>query len=79
LTITVGPANADVIGQDDRAIQQAIDRVAARGGGTVRIKAGTYTLSNAVRLPSHMTLEGEGNDKTILKKGPPPRFPPLSR
>jgi hypothetical protein len=71
LTVTVGPVNADVIGQDDRAIQQAIDRVAAAGGGTVQIKAGTYTLLNALRLPSHMTLEGEGKDKTILKKGPP--------
>jgi hypothetical protein len=71
LTVTVGRENSDVVGSDSRAIQQAIDRVAAAGGGTVLIKAGTYTLSNAVRLARHVTLEGEGKDKTILKKGPP--------
>ena len=70
MTLTVGPADADVIGTDHRAIQQAIDRVAAAGGGTVIIKAGTYLLSNSVRLASHVTLRGEGPDKTILKKAP---------
>ena len=67
-TVTVGPANADVIGADNVAIQKAVDRVAAAGGGIVLIKAGTYTLSNSVRLASHVTLRGEGTDKTILKK-----------
>ncbi len=70
LTVTVGHENADVVGDDNRAIQQAVDRVAAAGGGTVLIKAGTYTLSNAIRLASHVALKGEGKDKTILKKGP---------
>ena len=68
MTVTVGPANADVIGTDNVAIQKAVDRVATAGGGTVLIKAGTYTLANSVRLPSHITLRGEGPDKTILKK-----------
>jgi parallel beta-helix repeat protein len=70
LVVTVGHDNADVIGDDNVAIQKAVDRVAAAGGGVVRIKAGTYIFSNWVRLASHMTLEGEGPDKTILKKGP---------
>jgi hypothetical protein len=68
MTVTVGPANADVIGDDNVAIQKAVDRVAAADGGTVLIKAGTYTLTNSVRLPSHVTLRGEGPDKTVLKK-----------
>lgn len=68
ITVTVGPAEANVIGTDNVAIQKAIDRVAAAGGGTVLIKAGTYTLQNSVRLVSHLTLKGEGPDKTILKK-----------
>ncbi|HEX5412447.1 MAG TPA: right-handed parallel beta-helix repeat-containing protein [Terriglobia bacterium] len=68
MTVTVGPANADVIGTDNLAIQKAVDRVTAAGGGTVLIKAGTYTLANSVRLASHVTLRGEGPDKTILKK-----------
>lgn len=70
LTVTVGRENADVVGDDNRAIQQAIDRAAAAGGGTVLIKAGTYTLPNSIRLASHVTLQGEGKDKTVLKKGP---------
>src|SRR5690348_3635026 len=68
MTVTVGPANADVIGTDNLAIQKAVDRVAAAGGGTVLLKAGTYTLANSVRLASHVTLRGEGPDKTVLKK-----------
>jgi hypothetical protein len=69
MMVTVGPADADVIGTDNVAIQKAIDRVAAAGGGTVLVKAGTYTLSNSVRLASHVTLKGEGAGRTILKKG----------
>ena len=69
-TVTVGPTDADVIGADNLAIQKAIDRVAAAGGGTVMIKAGTYTLANSVRLASHLTLRGEGPSKTVLKKAP---------
>ena len=68
MTVTVGAMNADIIGTDNAAIQKAIDRVAAAGGGTVLIKAGAYTLANSVRLASGVTLRGEGPDKTILKK-----------
>jgi len=68
MLVTVGPSNADIIGTDNVAIQKAVDRVAAAGGGTVLVKAGTYTLQNSVRLASGITLRGEGPDKTILKK-----------
>ncbi len=70
VTVTVGPADADVVGTDNAAIQKAIDRVIAAGGGTVLLKAGTYTLNNFVRLASHLTLKGEGTERTILKKAP---------
>jgi len=70
MTVTVGPAGADVIGTDGIAIQKAVDRVAAAGGGTVAIKPGTYLLANSVRLASHICLRGAGPDKTILKKAP---------
>jgi parallel beta-helix repeat protein len=70
MTVSVGPANADVIGTDNVAIQKAVDRVAAAGGGTVVIRAGTYVLANSVRLASHTRLKGEGPNKTILKKAP---------
>jgi hypothetical protein len=68
--VTVGATGADVMGTDNTAIQQAIDRVAQAGGGTVLLKAGNYTLTNSVRLASHVVLRGEGPDKTVLRKGP---------
>jgi len=68
--VTVGPVEADVVGADNVALQKAVDRVAAAGGGTVLIKAGTYTLNNSLRLGSHITLRGEEPAKTILKKAP---------
>jgi len=68
MTVTVGAAGADVVGADNGVIQKAIDRVAAAGGGTVVIKAGTYLLANSVRLASHILLRGEGPGKTVLKK-----------
>ena len=40
VTVTVGASNADVLGTDNLAIQKAIDRVAAAGGGTVSLKRG---------------------------------------
>jgi len=68
VTVTVGPAEADVVGTDNIALQKAVDRVAAAGGGIVLIKAGTYTLNNSLRLASQITLRGEGPAKTILQK-----------
>jgi parallel beta helix pectate lyase-like protein len=70
VVITVGHENANVIGDDDSAIQKAVDRATAAGGGTVTIKAGNYILRNSVRLASHIALQGEGAQKTILKKAP---------
>jgi hypothetical protein len=75
VSVTVGFRDADVIGNDNRAIQKAIDQTSAAGGGTVTIKAGTYTLYNSILLASHITLKGEGIEKTILKKGPLVRSP----
>jgi hypothetical protein len=68
MTVTVGSTGANVVGTGNVAIQTAIDRVAAAGGGTVVIKAGTYLLANSVRLASHIRLRGEGPGKTVLKK-----------
>ena len=56
LTITVGTKDADIVGSDQRAIQAAVDHVARLGGGTVRIKAGTYRLRNAVYTARHHDL-----------------------
>ena len=67
LTVTVGNEDADLVGNDQRVIQAAVDYVARFGGGTVHIKAGTYRLRNAVYLQTGVNLEGEG-DKTVLIK-----------
>lgn len=69
LSVTVGTRDADIIGHDQRAIQAAVDHVARLGGGTVKIKAGTYRLRNAVYLQTGVHLVGEG-EKTILIKEP---------
>ena len=66
-TITVGPGKADLIGTSDRVIQAAVDTMARRGGGTVQLLPGTYTLRNAVHLPSKIRLLGSGPDSVITK------------
>ena len=68
--ITVGLANADIVGSDNRAIQAAIDMMAARGGGTVHILSGEYILDDALRLRSNIRLTGDGLNNTILKHAP---------
>ena len=68
LTITVGPKEADIVGQDQRAIQAAVDYVARLGGGTVHILAGTYPFRNAVYLQSGVHLMGDGDQTQIIKE-----------
>jgi len=49
-----------------QSIQQALDAAAAGGGGKwVVVKAGVHTLSATLKIPSGVTLMGEG-DSTIL-------------
>lgn len=67
-TLTVGNANANLIGSDQRVIQAAVDTVARMGGGTVRLLPGTYRLRNAVRLCSNLRLVGSGPETVLLKE-----------
>ena len=67
LTVTVGRKDADLIGRDDRVLQAAVDYVARLGGGTVHVLPGTYTLRNAVSLPSRIRLLGSGAESVITK------------
>jgi len=48
LTLVVGPSDSQIVGNDQWAIQAAVDHVARLGGGTVRLNAGTYRLRNAI-------------------------------
>ena len=65
--ITVGNEDACIKGFDREAIQQALDSINQRGGGTVRLKEGTYEIMAPIRLYSNTNLIGSG-EKTILKK-----------
>jgi len=65
--ITVGGPEADVTGFTSRAIQIAVDAVAQRGGGTVRLSPGRFEITGPVRLPSHVALVGSG-EGTVLHR-----------
>ncbi len=67
LEVTVGPAEADFIGSDHLALQGAVDYVAARGGGTVRILPGVYLMGNSLFLREGVCIVGSG-DETVLRK-----------
>lgn len=66
-TLTVGPEKADLVGRDDRVLQAAVDYVARMGGGTVHVLPGTYTLRNAVFLPSRLRVLGSGPETVITR------------
>jgi len=68
LTVTVGPAEANLVGTDHRVLQAAVDYVAALRGGTVKILPGTYRLRNAVYLRSNVRIAGSGQDSVLAKE-----------
>ncbi len=68
LTITVGQKDADLVGTTDRVIQAAIDYLTQRGGGTIRIRPGTYRLRNAIFLSSRLRIKGDGPDTILIKE-----------
>ena len=49
------------------SIQAAIDYINDRGGGEVRLAAGTYTLTDDITMYSGIVLVGAGLDSTILE------------
>lgn len=57
LTVNIGPSNS---------IGAAISQVAAAGGGTVNLAAGTYVIYGTTEITSNITLNGAGEGKTIL-------------
>jgi polygalacturonase len=67
LTVTVGQQNADLVGRDDKVLQAAIDYVSGKGGGTVKVLPGTYTLRAAVELRSGIQLVGSGAESIITR------------
>jgi len=65
--ITVGQQDADIVGNDNRAIQSAVDYVTALGGGTVEILSGTFAMRDSLHLRSDITVIGQGKSTTLWK------------
>jgi hypothetical protein len=65
--VTVGLRDADIIGQDNRALQAAVDYVGNLGGGLVLIGPGTYLMRDSLHLRSRVTVRGAG-EQTVLQK-----------
>src|SRR6185503_552478 len=65
--IKVGRSDADLIGADNRALQGAVDYIAALGGGIVEIGPGEYEMRDSLHLRSFVTVQGTPG-KTILRK-----------
>tara|TARA_R110001592_G_scaffold50190_1_gene155557 strand:+ start:571 stop:1815 length:1245 start_codon:yes stop_codon:yes gene_type:complete len=68
LTLTVGPDKADIVGNNDKAIQAAVDYVVRLGGGTVHVQPGTYRLRNSIFLRKGVRLLGSGTDSILFKE-----------
>ncbi len=66
-SITVGISGAEIIGNDNRALQAAVDYIAGLGGGTVEIGAGEFIMHDSLHLRSFVTVRGV-KGKTILRK-----------
>jgi hypothetical protein len=67
LTITVGEKSGDLVGNNHRALQAAVDYVANLGGGTVKVLPGKYVLRGAVHLKSNVRILGSGDDSVVTK------------
>jgi len=66
-TMTVGHKDADLIGNDNSAIQAAVDRVAGLGGGIVKILPGTYRMNDSLHLRSNVAVQGSGEETVLWK------------
>jgi len=62
LTVSVAPGGN---------IQAAIDSVAAGGGGTVNLAAGTWTITSSIRLKANVILNGAGDPNTTITSNTP--------
>jgi polygalacturonase len=63
----VGLGEADIVGNDNRALQAAVDYIAGLGGGTVEIGAGEFLMHDSLHLRSFVTVRGT-KSRTILRK-----------
>lgn len=55
------PADATAL-VPGQSLQEALNRLAASGGGVLHLAAGVHTLATTLRLPSNITILGTGRD-----------------
>lgn len=67
-------ASGDGVTDDRRAIQDAIDRVHAAGGGTVRVPPGTYRCVGGIVLTNGVQLSGTGSPSRMNLTASPTRL-----
>jgi parallel beta-helix repeat protein len=67
--ITVGGSGADIPAFTSEAIQLAVDKLINKGGGIVKLGAGTFDVIAPVRLASGISLVGDGNSTVLCKVG----------
>ncbi len=65
--LTVGQAEGDLQGKDDKTIQAGMEYLHRLGGGTLRLLPGVYELHNSIYLRPHIILQGSGA-ATVLRK-----------
>ena len=79
-------AKGDSVTNDREAIQQAIDKASADGGGVVYLPEGKYKLQfsagSGLTMLSNVVLKGDGPGRTIIQYGygtPPPYPDPIGK
>ena len=69
--ITVGPAGSGdmIAGETGEHIQYALDTLAQRGGGVVRVRPGEYLLADSIYLKSGVDLVGTAGETVFRREG----------
>lgn len=62
---TARPPEGSVEVAVGQSIQEALDRQAAKGGGWVVLAAGLHTIQASLRMPSGVTLAGQGRESIL--------------
>lgn len=65
-TIDFGTVNKTLVLTSTDDIQSALDEVAAAGGGTIYLKAGTYVVTSSLTITSDVHLIGESAGNTTV-------------
>ena len=69
-----GRAPNAVVSLPSGNVQQAVDRLAAYGGGTVKLSEGEYQLSGTLVVPADVRVQGVGRERTFLVSPSDPAY-----